>query len=102
MQTPGAAMSTVAPQLENVANVSSGIDQQPGGPPTPPGLPSLSARADTAITSGMLAGDELAASTFSLPAAAAKVIPALTPAWMAVVSTGSSPPERLMFTTSMS
>jgi hypothetical protein len=75
--TPGATTSTVAPQLEKPARVSSVSLRHEGGPPVPPGSPSVSARAATVTTSGWLAGWKVAASTLLLPAAATIRTPAL-------------------------
>ena len=70
MHTPGATISTRLPKLLNAARVSSRSSRHVYEA-RPPGSPSKSASAETVITSGWLAGLKSAASTESLPAAAA-------------------------------
>src|ERR687898_1951050 len=74
--TPGAAISTSAPKLLNDASDSSGPRGVSG--PRPPGRPSESARAETVITSGYVAGVVFAASTALFMAATTTGTPAAT------------------------
>ena len=55
--TPGAAILTDGPKLLKYANESSVLFPRSGAGPNPPHLPSVSAIAETVITSGLLAGD---------------------------------------------
>ncbi len=67
---PGAVTSTVAPKLLYSARVSSQNRKMSQQPAWPPGSPSRSVRADTAMTSGKAAGMNVEVSTVELPAAA--------------------------------
>src|SRR5690606_8258347 len=103
MQVPGAASVTAAPKLLYQANVSSWSSSQVGAP-CPPGSPSKSEIAETAITSGWFAGLLREASCPSLPAETTNVTPAAT----ALASASScarlaqSTQPMLMFATSIS
>ena len=66
----------VEPKLLYSARVSSQNRKISQQPPFPPGSPSRSVSAETAITSGKAAGMNVEASTVELPAAATNVIPA--------------------------
>src|SRR3989338_7556106 len=94
-------MSTTAPKLLKFANESSTSDRHVAGA-QPPGRPLKSAMADTARTSGGLAGEKVAASLAEFPAATTTVTPAATARLMAksmAALTHSQP--KLMFATSM-
>src|SRR6476646_1435538 len=113
MHLPGAMRSTSLPRLLKSANESS-LSYEPHEkqrwPPSAPGLPSVSARAETVITSLYAAGTRAAALDDSLLAAATTVTPLATRRQIARCSTSlfvrpqlrSSEPHlaTLMFTAS--
>src|SRR3989344_5199987 len=85
MLTPGAPISTGAPQLLNEAKVSSA--PYPVAAPPPPCVPFESASAETVMTaSSYAAGTKLAALTPLLPAATTSVTPASRTRQMALWS----------------
>src|SRR5688500_12980382 len=102
MHLPGAMMSTSEPKLLKSANVSSTSyvpHEKQRLPPSPPALPSVSARAETVMTSLYAAGTRAAALPESFAAAATTTTPALTTrqlaAWrMSLLLTPQSPPSR--------